>query len=252
MSQTSLSGSCVSNIIKYMQYKISFKSVLLISGAVGTAIFLIFVLFFNTPIAPAVLNSENAKLSADSDFSEIAPLSDGKEPLKNSINDNLAESMRAFISPGQIGAELPINLRIPAINVDVKIGQVGIKADGEMDIPKNPSDAAWFNLGPRPGDTGSAVISGHYGWKNGIRAVFDNLHKLKIGDKIFTEDEKGGVTTFIVREIRSYGDTDAAPDVFTSNDGKSHLNLITCEGIWNAALKSYSKRLVIFSDRENL
>jgi sortase (surface protein transpeptidase) len=64
---------------------------------------------------------------------------------------------------------------------------------GGMGIPKDITHAAWFNLGPRPGEKGNAVIDGHYGWKNNIPAVFDSLSQLQKGDKIFVDDEKGVV-----------------------------------------------------------
>ncbi len=120
-----------------------------------------------------------------------------------------------------------------------------------MAVPKGPNDVAWFDLGPRPGDIGSAVVAGHYGWKNNIPAVFDNLYKLHIRDKIYVVDDKGATTTFVVGELGTYTENGNSTNVFDSKDGKSHLNLITCEGIWNAAKKSYSNRLVVYADREN-
>jgi LPXTG-site transpeptidase (sortase) family protein len=119
-----------------------------------------------------------------------------------------------------------------------------------MDVPKGPNEVAWFDLGPRPGENGSAVIAGHYGWKNNVPAVFDDLHKLRKGDKIYFEDEKGAITTFVVREIRTYTKDEAAPDVFGSSDGKAHLNLVTCTGAWNEAEETRSERLVVFTDKE--
>jgi len=144
----------------------------------------------------------------------------------------------------------PARFKIPNINVDAPVEYVGLTSDGAMDVPKGPDNVAWFNLGPHPGENGSAVIAGHYGWKNNTPAVFDNLHKLLKGDKISIEDEKGMVTTFIVREIRIYGKDEAASDVFGSNDGKAHLNLITCAGAWNKAEKTRSERLIVFTDKE--
>jgi LPXTG-site transpeptidase (sortase) family protein len=145
---------------------------------------------------------------------------------------------------------LPIRLTIPKINVDAPVEIVGLAPDGSMGVPKGPIDVGWFDLGPRPGDIGSAVIAGHEGWKDGISAVFDNLHNLVKGDKIYVEDETGTTTIFVVRELRIYGQNDNASDVFASSDGKAHLNLITCEGVWNTTEKSYTSRLVIFADRE--
>ncbi len=145
---------------------------------------------------------------------------------------------------------LPVRLTIPSIKVDALIEYVGVTSSGAMDVPKGPDNVAWYASGTRPGEKGSAVIDGHYGWKNGIPAVFDNLYKLQKGDKIQSEDEKGVITTFIVRESRSYDPKADALDVFSSTDGKSHLNLITCEGIWSKFSRNYSKRLVVFADKE--
>jgi hypothetical protein len=53
----------------------------------------------------------------------------------------------------------------------------------------------------------------------------------------------------VVREIQRYDPNADASSVFSSNDGKSHLNLITCEGIWDEVSQSYPQRLVIFTDK---
>jgi LPXTG-site transpeptidase (sortase) family protein len=145
---------------------------------------------------------------------------------------------------------LPVCLRIPNININAMVDSVGLTPDGAMDVPQGPSDVAWFNLGPRPGENGSSVIDGHSGWKDGIPAVFDNLDKLHIGDKLSVEDHKGNVISFVVRELKTYSPYENAPAVFNSNDGKAHLNLITCTGDWNETEKSHSERLVVFTDKE--
>ncbi|MHB0978345.1 MAG: class F sortase [Minisyncoccota bacterium] len=144
----------------------------------------------------------------------------------------------------------PLNLKIPKIAVDTLIEQVGLTREGDVDSPDGPTNTAWYNLGPRPGEIGNSVIVGHFGWKNNTPAVFDNLSKLEKGDKIYVEDDQGIITTFIVNEIKTYDSKDNASDVFNSNDNKSHLNLITCKGVWNEKNKGYSERLVVFSTKE--
>lgn len=151
---------------------------------------------------------------------------------------------------GSPAVESSARLKIPSINVDAPVEYVGLTPDGAMAVPEGPNEVAWFNLGPRPGENGSAVISGHYGWKNNIPAVFDNLHKLRKGDQIYFEDGEGANITFVVREIRIYSKDEAAPDVFGSSDGKAHLNLVTCAGAWNELEKTRSERLVVFTDKE--
>lgn len=145
----------------------------------------------------------------------------------------------------------PVWIKIPKINVDTSVESVGLTPQGAVDVPKKPDNAAWYNLGPYPGENGNAVIVGHYGiWKNGSGSAFDNIYKLIKGDIVYVKDEKGVTTTFVVRELRKYKPNDIAEDVFIANDDKAHLNLITCEGFWDKISKSYSSRLVVFADKK--
>ncbi|GAC1413037.1 MAG: hypothetical protein NVSMB66_3870 [Candidatus Doudnabacteria bacterium] len=150
----------------------------------------------------------------------------------------------------KIVANLPAIIKIKSIKVDAPIESVKVAPDGSMDVPKVAMDTAWYQLGPRPGEIGSAVIDGHVDWKDGSKAVFGDLHKLNPGDKIEIDDDKGKATSFIVTFIRTYKANDSAQDIFISNDGKSHLNLITCSGLWQKAANTYSQRLVIFTTKE--
>jgi len=146
----------------------------------------------------------------------------------------------------EISFGLPVALIIPSINVNSKIQYLGITSKGEMEVPNNINDVGWFKFGSRPGEKGSAVIAGHFNGENNQEGVFANLDKLKVGDKLSVVDDKGITTSFTVREIRTYS-PGFAEEVFSSNDAP-HLNLITCDGLWDGAKKSYDKRLVIFSD----
>ena len=153
------------------------------------------------------------------------------------------------ISNNLIG--IPAHLKIPSINVDASVEQVGLTLNGAMDTPKGGENVGCFNLGQRPGEAGTAVITGHYGtWKNGKGSVFDNLNKIKVGDKIYVEDENKSVVVFVVRELRNYDPKADATGIFSSDDEKDHLNLITCEGVWSKDSKSFSERLVVFTDKE--
>lgn len=150
----------------------------------------------------------------------------------------------------KISIGLPTRLGIPAINVNTNIQHIGVTQSGEMDVPNNTVDVGWFKFGSLPGERGSAVIAGHFNGKDGEKGIFSNLDKLKAGDKIYVEDNKGRAVSFIVRESRIY-DPGYAEEVFSAsnnvNDG-THLNLITCDGVWDGNKKSYSKRLVVFAD----
>ncbi|MFA6397530.1 MAG: sortase [Candidatus Paceibacterota bacterium] len=149
---------------------------------------------------------------------------------------------------GGVPEGLPVRLKIPVIGVDSAIEDALITSDGRMDVPEGSVNVAWFALGPHPGEVGSAVIGGHFGIKKGISFVFYKLDTLKIGDKVYIENDKGETLAFQVRSTKLFDRNADATTVFTSNDGLSHLNLITCEGIWNKVNGNYPERRVVFTD----
>ncbi len=185
------------------------------------------------------------------------------QAVQSVVDDNLpAKSQQAVftqegspdVSTHSLGAKekigVPVRIEIPSIALDAAIEKVALTKGRTLDVPKHPFDTGWYDLGPRPGQKGSAVIDGHVNWMYGATAVFADLHKLKPGDKITVQDDKGALITFVVRESRSYAASAHAADVFRSNDGKAHLNIITCDGVWDKRAQQYSKRLVVFADKE--
>lgn len=146
----------------------------------------------------------------------------------------------------------PVYFKIPKLGINAVFQYNGLKSDGTMEIPDNIYDVGWFTGSPRPGEKGSAVITGHVAQIRGGKVtkpgVFSNLSELIPGDWLYVTNGNGKSFTFRVRESRSYDPAADATDVFTSKDGGVHLNLITCEGTWNPAQLSYSQRLVIFTD----
>lgn len=150
--------------------------------------------------------------------------------------------------PGGLPQGLPVRLKIPIIGVDSAIEDAFITPDGRMDVPAGSINVAWFSLGPHPGQIGSAVIGGHFGITNGVPFVFYDLEKLKVGDKIYIVDDKGDTLAFVVSSIKLFHRDADATSVFTSDDGLAHLNLITCEGIWNRVNDTYPERRVVFTD----
>ncbi len=146
---------------------------------------------------------------------------------------------------------LPVRLLIPKINVSASTESLGLTVDGDLDAPKDVANAGWYNLGPRAGSPGTAVMDGHFGAANGKAAVFDSLHTLQKGDLIYVADSNNVTHTFIVRETRLFQPDEDASVVFRSDDNKAHLNLITCQGKWDNRKESYSTRLVVFTDLLN-
>lgn len=237
-----------------MQPKVLSTSLLLIVSFAGIIFYSVLIFFpeFNPAnqnfyINAASLNNQDA----GQNLINGKPAESGQgivfiEPAHLPVNKDIGQNVT---EPANLG--LPIRLKIPKIKVNAMIEHVNLAPDGSMSTPKDPFNVAWYKTGPRPGDNGSAVIAGHYGyWENGTPTVFNNLNKLSPGDKLYIENNDGSTAIFVVRENLKYESKADASNVFASNDQGAHLNLITCDGIWDKISQSYPKRLVIFADKE--
>ena len=141
----------------------------------------------------------------------------------------------------------PTTIEIPKIQVQASIEKVGNDSEGNMDVPKNFNDVAWYQLGYIPSQKGNAAIAGHLDTVTGDPAVFYNLNKLSVGDEIFVKNDSKTLK-FKVTEIQTYNFKEVPiKTVFGPND-KPRLNLVTCNGAIDETRKNYQKRLVVFSE----
>lgn len=142
----------------------------------------------------------------------------------------------------------PKTIRIPTIDVDAKLESVGMDEEKNMDTPKEADNAAWYNLGYKPGQAGNAVIAGHFDKENGDPAVFWKIKELAKGDEIIITDEENQTHTFAVVDIQKYPYDDFPLQKVFGPSSKPMLNLITCQGDWDSNAKNYSHRMVVFAE----
>ncbi len=145
---------------------------------------------------------------------------------------------------------LPRHIAIPQIGVDAPITILWLTNDGSMDAPASYSDTGWLRTGAKPGNPGTAVITGHYGWVRGKPTVFARLNRLQPGDTVMVTDRKWLTAQFVVRKIHIYLANDSTNEVFQSSSNSTRLNIVTCQGIWNPKTKSYPERLVVFAEKK--
>jgi len=143
---------------------------------------------------------------------------------------------------------VPTMLSIESIGVSAPVESVGVLGNA-MAVPMIADNVGWYDLGTRPGDTGSAVLAGHVNWMGGQDAVFTNLKAIQIDDIVSVTDNYGVTHDFIVRDIKRYPVDADTSEVFSSNDGLARLNLITCDGLWSVAKGTHDSRLVIFTEK---
>lgn len=145
----------------------------------------------------------------------------------------------------------PTRVKIPSIGVDADIENVGKKEDGSMESPKSFKNIGWYTPGSKPGAVGNAVMAGHVNNALTTSGVFEHLSDVKVGDYITVADSAGKTLIYIVHQTAQYNlDTAPVSDIF-SQTGPSQLILITCDGAWDEAAKSYNKRLVVYAKLTN-
>ena len=116
-----------------------------------------------------------------------------------------------------------------------------------MGTPQNFGDVAWYSLGSKPGEPGNAVIDGHVNNALTKAGVFEHLTQIKLGDPISVTDSAGRSLNYKVTDIEEYPADTAPADSIFATTGPSQLVLITCDGDWVPADKSFSQRLVVFA-----
>ncbi|WP_019888973.1 class F sortase [Streptomyces purpureus] len=126
----------------------------------------------------------------------------------------------------------PVRVRVPAAGVDTgPVLDLGLAADGTVEVP-SVADAdriGWYDKGVTPGETGPAVLIGHFDTEKGP-AVLKNVSRIKPGDEITVGRADGTTAVFRVRELEQV-DKKAFPTQKVYGDTtRPELRLITCGG----------------------
>ncbi len=143
----------------------------------------------------------------------------------------------------------PVRLVIPAIGINAFVESVGTQSNADLATPtQNPwEDVGWYNLGPHPGERGSAVIDGHLDRPGGYPAVFWRLRDIHVGNGVLVTNIAGKTLHFRVTRIALYTPQEAPIQDIFGNWGGIYLNLITCAGDWIPSEHQTTLRLVVYT-----
>ena len=106
--------------------------------------------------------------------------------------------------------------------------------------------AAWYKLGPVPGDSGPAVIVGHVDTKTGPD-VFYHLKDVVVGDEVFVSDRSGDVADFVVDGIEQQLKTQLPVDRIWVDSESPLLRLITCGGQFDRSTGHYRSNVIVYA-----
>jgi Sortase domain len=146
------------------------------------------------------------------------------------------------------GRVRPVEVRVPRIGAQSSLIAVAVRADGSMQVPSadKPMQAAWYRLGPVPGDVGPAVILGHVDGR-GQPGVFYRLHELEAGDEVFVAKADGSEIRFIVDRREQVPKSTFPHEAVYGDRAEPELRLITCGGSFDDPTSSYVDNVVVYA-----
>jgi hypothetical protein len=153
----------------------------------------------------------------------------------------------APIASTSIVASLPVGITIESVGIKASFGEpIGLDANGNVEVPKYYDRAAWYRLGPTPGEIGPAVILGHVDSESGPE-VFHPLKDIDEGDLIEVTREDGSLAVFSVYEVDYYSQKNFPADAVFGTTNDAELRLVTCAGIFDKNEQRYSHNLVVYA-----
>lgn len=141
----------------------------------------------------------------------------------------------------------PVRVQIPAIGVDSPLMQLGLRADGSLQVPPSGFPAGWYTGAPTPGELGPAILAGHVDW-SGQPGVFSRLRELTPDAEVTVTRQDGSAAVFRVTQVKQYPkDRFPTGEVYGDLDHPG-LRLITCGGSFDRQTRNYEDNIIAFAD----
>lgn len=184
-------------------------------------------LLYRSPAAPASQTAPNVN---------VGPNLSAEKPDLQMITNHTAP-------PDQ-----PKYINIPAIGVQqVRIFSMGLLPNSAIKTPSNIYDAGWYDASAKPGKPGVMFVFGHVS-SNENNGIFRDLKKLNTGNEVLVVGGDDKTYRYEVTGQASYAaDQVDMSKILSPASGAAELNLMTCDGKYDAKTQTFSKRLVVFT-----
>lgn len=140
----------------------------------------------------------------------------------------------------------PRYVLIPKLRVKAPVESLDLSKATPLHAPYRWGDVAWYDRGPKPGETGRASIYGHLD-STCCPAVFYRLRDLKPGDITEVQYKTGRPLKFKVLWSQNYANN-KLPLKFMFGPSLEHgLVLITCSGVFHRDGTGYDHKLIVYT-----
>lgn len=140
----------------------------------------------------------------------------------------------------------PRRLVIPSAGVELPVDPMGVRPDGQMDLPGSPWRAGWYRFGAGPGAPGATVIAGH------IDTVADGigplaaLTGLRLGAelRVSTADS---TYRYRVTAVRTIDKRELDLPALFVRSGRPRLHVVSCGGTFTPGA-GYASNVVVVAE----
>ncbi|WP_191874193.1 class F sortase [Streptomyces filipinensis] len=150
-------------------------------------------------------------------------------------------------SPRPLPRSRPTSFRIPSLGVDAPITALRLDGDRQLETPPvdRPTLVGWYQAGPTPGESGTAIAVGHRDTLTGP-AVFAALAQVKPCKLIEVGRADGRTAVYTVDRMKVF-DKAGFPDKEVYGPvGRPELRVLTCGGLYSRRT-GYTSNVVVFA-----
>ena len=138
----------------------------------------------------------------------------------------------------------PETVSLPGQKVTAPVVGMGVRRDGELEIPESVRTVGWWvGSAPAGATRGSTVLAGHIDSKSQGVGAFAALRDVSLGSPIVLTDVFGEAHAYTVSARRTYAKYDLPRSVFSG----APLVLVTCGGPFDEKAGSYRDNIVVYA-----
>ncbi|GAA2262154.1 hypothetical protein GCM10010145_29140 [Streptomyces ruber] len=150
-------------------------------------------------------------------------------------------------APRPLAPSRAVRVDIPDLGIEAPV--TGLRLDERRRLPApdqgRPELVGWYEQGPAPGGTGTAVVVGHRDTRRGP-AVFAALGALEPGRVVEVRRADGRTAVYTVDAVRTYHKDGFPNEEVYGHRGRPELRVITCGGDYDRR-SGYDSNIVVFA-----
>ena len=143
----------------------------------------------------------------------------------------------------------PVRLVVPDVGIDMAVDPVGVRDDGEMEIPEDADRAGWYQFGPAPADpAGATVVAAHVDSVQTGIGQFARLRDVPVGATVTVTSADGTPHDYRVVAVEKIAKDGAPVDQWFDRSGAPRLVLVTCGGTFRRDIGHYTDNVVVTAE----